>query len=203
MAWVCGDDVRSRGDTPWQAGDTPWGWTDAAVEGGDAPCVAGDMAGRGADMAWWRGDTVWDGGDTACNGTDMVLDGTDMGSKCLGRRFLRGFRRYGSKRRLSVVKNRQFGASPPEISASGHEKAGLGGTRMPHPNRLPAHTGGKVNGPRSTARVPSRGTMHGVHRMAKSTGNERGRWELHGRTPCNGCLPCPFDHSALLVKLHS
>ena len=33
--------------------------------------------------------------------------------------------------------------SPPEITALGHEKAGWSGTRLPPPNRPPAHTGGK------------------------------------------------------------
>jgi hypothetical protein len=55
---------------------------------------------------------AWEATDTAWVGTDMVWEGTDMDSKCLPRRFLRSFRRFGSKLRPSVVKKRQFQPNP-------------------------------------------------------------------------------------------
>ncbi len=37
--------------------------------------------------------------------------------------------------------------SPTKITTLGHEKAGWSGTRLPPPNRPPAHTGGKTSSP--------------------------------------------------------
>lgn len=51
----------------------------------------------------------WDTTVIAWGSTVMVWEGTVMASKCLSRRFLHGFSRFGSKPRPSVVKKRQLG----------------------------------------------------------------------------------------------
>jgi hypothetical protein len=93
------------------------------------------MAWVGTSVAWEGSSMAWEATSIACESTSMTWEGTSMSAKCLPRRILRGFSRFGSKPRPSVVKKRQ---SNPLYTPSGCPKgASTSSPRLPRWSRLP------------------------------------------------------------------